>query len=327
MKISIIIPIYKVRDYIVDCLSSIIKQNVDESLYEVILVNDGTPDDSMEIASPFIEKINNIKIINQKNQGLSVARNNGFSLAEGEYIWFVDSDDWLLQDALINVFRAIEENPNCPVFSSRLLMNFEDGRQPKTEFNPTIFQLSGKDYLRLGYKQGAVQRFIFKKDFLLKYNLHFFPGILHEDGLFGIQMLYLTPKVCILQNPVYAYRIRTSGSIMSSVSVRSANDMLFIHKELRKFQLARVDKLDQPWFQLRLAFLIKDLYFFSRNIIRTKEFLSFYEENKLYLKEESKVLLHTKNNFWTGLYLSYFPIQWYSIRSLLKKYINEYFKI
>ena len=99
-KLSIILPVYNVERYIKPCLESIFKQGLDEDDYEVIIVNDGTEDRSMEVIEDIIAAHSNITVINQKNLSLSVARNNGIAEAKGEYILMPDSDDLLIENSL-----------------------------------------------------------------------------------------------------------------------------------------------------------------------------------------------------------------------------------
>ena len=110
MQLSIIIPVYKVEKYIRDTLQSIYRQQYDENLFEVIVINDGTPDDSMRIVAEFTNKHANLHIINQKNQGLSCARNAGLKIAQGEYVWFVDSDDTVTEESIGKVIECIERS-------------------------------------------------------------------------------------------------------------------------------------------------------------------------------------------------------------------------
>ena len=95
MILSIIIPIYNVEQFIAQCIESIYSQHFPLERFEVIAVNDGTPDHSMDIVKRFAAKYSNLQIINQENKGLSVARNTGMQYAKGDYVWFIDSDDWL----------------------------------------------------------------------------------------------------------------------------------------------------------------------------------------------------------------------------------------
>lgn len=102
--LSIIVPVYNVEQYISACLDSLYRQGVDEGLYEVVVVNDGTPDRSMNIVNQYVSEHTNIKIIQQENGGVSVARNNGIKHATGKYITFLDADDEIYPCILENVF-------------------------------------------------------------------------------------------------------------------------------------------------------------------------------------------------------------------------------
>ena len=99
-QLSIIVPVYNVEKYIYKCIDSLYHQGLSDDCFEIIIVNDGTLDTSMKIVSSFVDQHSNIKIINQENQGLSVARNNGLAQAEGDYILFVDSDDFIVDNSL-----------------------------------------------------------------------------------------------------------------------------------------------------------------------------------------------------------------------------------
>lgn len=100
MQLSIVVPVYNVEQYIRSCIESIYRQELDENDFEVILVNDGTQDNSFVIIEDIISNHTNITVIEQRNQGLSVARNTGLQHAKGEYVLFVDSDDLLIESTL-----------------------------------------------------------------------------------------------------------------------------------------------------------------------------------------------------------------------------------
>ena len=100
MDLSIIVPVYNVEQYIRTCIKSIFRQDLDEERFEVIIINDGTTDNSIDVIQDIINQHCNITIINQVNQGLSVARNNGIATAKGEYILMPDSDDMLVENSI-----------------------------------------------------------------------------------------------------------------------------------------------------------------------------------------------------------------------------------
>ncbi len=136
MKLSLIIPIYNVEPFIDQCLGSIYCQHWDEGQFEVVAVNDGTPDKSMDIVQRYAEEHSNLHIVNQTNQGLSVARNTGLSHACGEYVWFIDSDDWLTANALQVVNDAVKAHPNVEVFATVLMMQYEATGKAVVEYEP-----------------------------------------------------------------------------------------------------------------------------------------------------------------------------------------------
>lgn len=314
--LSLIIPIYNVEKYIEQCLISIYSQNIPEDLYEVIIVNDGTPDNAMSIVNKFSHH-DNLKILNQENQGLSIARNNGMAVSQGEYIWFIDSDDWLLPNALSIAIDEIKSNPTIDVFSSRLLMYYENNQKEKIDFNPDIFNLSGKEYLIKRYNAGASQRFILKSSFLNENKLFFYPHILHEDGVFGYSMLYLATHIKIIETPLYAYRIRSEGSIMSSISVKSSYDLIKGHKILKKFMKEKVGIEDQIWYQIRIFSMLSSCFIFTEKIINTPEFLVFYQTNKSYIKQECKIMQKANWNILRYLFLRISPYYYFKVRNYI----------
>ena len=322
MKLSIIIPIYNVEQYIEHCIKSILSQRADSDIVEIILVNDGTPDRSMEVANEIISKEKNVKIINQKNQGLSAARNAGLNVANGEYVWFVDSDDWLLPNALDDVIEAIAEYPTADVLSTILLDYIEDTKETYQEYYPKVFDLSGKTYLKLRYKQGASQRFIFKKQFLVKNNLTFSPNILHEDGLLGYKMLYLAEKVIILEKPVYVYRKR-SGSIMTSITIKTPIDMLFIHKQLVEFCNKFVAEEDKLWYRQEIYKILIDLFNFSLNLSFDPLFAKFYYENKKYFNQESSLMIQQGFMKPISYRMKYFQLIYMKFKLTAKKILQK----
>ena len=100
IQLSIIVPVYNVEKYIRPCIESIFRQGLDETLFEVIIVNDGTKDRTIDMIAGIIHQHTNVTVINQDNQGLSVARNNGIAKARGQYIFMPDSDDLLIENSL-----------------------------------------------------------------------------------------------------------------------------------------------------------------------------------------------------------------------------------
>lgn len=228
MNLSIIVPIYNVDKYLEKCLNSIYSQ-VDDTI-EVILVNDGSTDGSARIAESFANIHSNTILISQENQGLSMARNNGFKVATGKYIWFVDSDDWLPIEA-IKIFKDnIREDIDVYPISYSFVFDYKspvDVLYPK-ELN------SGKDMLVEGIFNIQAQFYIYKKDFLIENKISFFPGIYHEDFEFTPRMLYYAGKTRCINKPMYMFYKR-ENSISTVIRPKRAFDYLLICKNLYSF--------------------------------------------------------------------------------------------
>lgn len=229
--LSIIIPIYNVEKYIARCLDSIYNQNIDESQYEVIVVNDGSPDGSLDIIKTYEPKHTNLTIISQENAGLSAARNAGMEKAQGKYVWFVDSDDWLTGNSISVIFGYLKESPS--LIASRLIFTWENGETKVIEPNTDKLIVNNVEYLRK-FAVGAVQRYIIKRDLLIDNNLQFYTGIYHEDAEFAPRLLYHAKEIRVIPESVYHY-FQRDGSIMSSWKLKNSKDYCFVSNHLREY--------------------------------------------------------------------------------------------
>lgn len=227
-KLSIIVPIYNVEKYIRACIESIFNQGLSEDDFELILVNDGTPDKSLDVISDIIQTHNNIILINQPNQGPSIARNNGMMKASGEYIHFVDSDDLLVENSLsILLNEATKSNMDLVVADFLELSNNNIGTAdiniPK---NIKSCKRSGDDiYLEyLSPHDCHVWHTLFRRQFLLDNNITFSPGIYYEDIPY-MHECYIKAKTCVKTNiPIYIYRRGNQMSITLNFSERTGKD-------------------------------------------------------------------------------------------------------
>ena len=139
---------------------------------------------------------------------------------------------------------------------------------------------------------GASPRFIFKRIFLHENNLHFVPKVLHEDAIFGFEMLYLAKKVFVVDHALYVYRIRISGSIMSSIRIKTAYDLIYGHKYLSKFATNKVSAKDYNKYKELILGMILTLLDFCKDLYGTKDYSEFLkcDNNSVYIKEEAKMV-------------------------------------
>lgn len=198
--ISIIVPVYNVEKYIRTCIESIYRQNIDESLFEVIIVNDGTPDRSMEMIEDIISEHPNISVINQENQSLSVARNNGIAKAKGEYILMPDSDDLLVDCSLSLILEVAIQSKADVVVADFLEMTTEeiDNLRFVHQKKWYVEEKSGERLFLedLNPYQCYVWRALFKRKFLLYNHIKFVPKIRYQDVPFTHEC-YLKAEKCL----------------------------------------------------------------------------------------------------------------------------------
>lgn len=306
--LSIIVPLYKVEMYVEKCLTSILEQDLFAHKVELIVVNDGSPDKSAEIAGRIIKNTDCAYLINQENQGLSAARNAGLKMAHGRYVWFVDSDDSILPRSLDYIEKMICNNSEVDVFASVLRKKNELTGFEQNEKDPILLAglMSGKEYIQRNHYIGASQRFIIRKQLLDEYGLFFYPGIYHEDGLFGYQLLYLSQKVLVLDKPIYLYLLRSTNSIMSSFTKKNFLDNVLVHKKLVAFNRKYVSEDDKKWFMHSIYSCIMFSYFIYYNLKRSKENRIAYKKEWFYMRKQS-FLEMVRGNFLKGLFFFLLP--------------------
>lgn len=224
IAVSVIVPIYNVEAYLKECLDSLEGQTLKN--IEVIMVNDGSTDNSRNIAEEYAHRNDNFILIDRSNGGLSAARNTGMSHALGKYIYFLDSDDYILDSALETLYTKAEHDKldvlkfGACTFSDvdrELKWSTEDGYKYKGNY-PDVY--SGIDIL---------QRFIDNSDdypsccliftrleLIRKCNLNFLEGVIHEDHLFQWELMSVSQRVTVLNRPLYCRRFRPN-SITTSV--------------------------------------------------------------------------------------------------------------
>lgn len=216
---SVIVPLYNVSKYLQECIDSIISQNFED--FEIILINDGSTDNSGEICETYAEKHSNIKYYSKENGGLSLARNFGIDKADGDYLLFIDSDDFLTDpDFLAKIFTLIKNNTCDFVIYLPEEYNGDLSQKiithdPKCPFlNRTVNARDAIDYI---YGEDCyntmAQTKIIRRKYLLENELFFKPGIFHEDDEWIARTLLSYPDVVISDIAGYGYRHREDSII------------------------------------------------------------------------------------------------------------------
>ena len=239
MILSIIIPVYNVEKYVEKCIRSCENQDIPKENYEVIVVNDGSPDGSLAIVERLANEFSNIKVINQENKGLSMARNTGLEAAQGEYVWFVDSDDWIEENCLKEMTEKLIDD--IDILQIQCKRAYEDGttRIPAQKFLDGIH--SGKEMTEQGGLADPAQFSILRFEFLKVNDFKFFQGIYHEDSELKSRMVYTAKKIAFHKPPVYYYLKRDSDSIMAVPKPKRSSDLLTVCRHLHDFQMSRIE--------------------------------------------------------------------------------------
>lgn len=270
IKVSVIIPVYNVEKYIRQCLESIINQTLKD--IEIIIVNDGTRDNSMKIVEEYILD-ERIRVINKENGGLSSARNTGILAAQGKYICFIDSDDFIEKSMLEELYNIIEEK-NFDVVDSDIFLYDNKTHEIKERKNKEYLKIHKGLILWEKYNVEVVNK-IYKKSFLLGNNVFFEEGIIHEDELFSIKILLSTNKIEHINKSFYYYRINRSGSIMTDINIeKKLYSLKVIINKLKELQ-KRIITYDS--FSFLMLKLLEIRYLVGINFI-TKEDI---EKNKV----------------------------------------------
>ncbi len=242
--VSVIIPVYNVEKYLEECLESVTKQTLQQ--IEIIFVNDGSTDSSLEIIERFARQDPRITILTQENFGLSVTRNNGLSLAKGKYIYFLDSDDSIKPDALETLVQKMEEDRldilyfNTECFTEDTIYE-EELRSHVAYFvrkhsYPQVYE--GEDLLHLFHTRGEfivpVWMQLIKRSFLLENNLSFYPGIIHEDELFTFSTILKARRTGCLDAKLYKHKIRRNSIMTVAPSFANTYGYFITFIEMQK---------------------------------------------------------------------------------------------
>jgi len=255
IQFSIIIPMFKVANYINRCIESLESQDIDKNLYEIICINDGSPDNCREIVENLQKKYSNIVLINQENQGVSMARNNGIAIAKGKYILPIDPDDYLVPNTFKRIANLVEAD-NYDVF----YLGFE------------IFDVNEKSIWKTNYSKQEGETFsgvegyfeprgydvkdpdrsvaiLYKKQLLEDYNITYPKDVPYlEDGLFLAKVFAVATKVGFDNETFYQRTTRIGSATNSKLfhSEKAINGFINAINDLKLFSsIIKLNKQQQ----------------------------------------------------------------------------------
>lgn len=217
MKLSVLIPMYNVEDYIANCLESVINQNIPSNEYEIIIIDDGSTDNSKNIAEEYAKKHRNISLHSQTNIGLYATRNRLLKLANGDYIYNLDSDDYIVYNSFNTILNtAIEKNVDILGFDSISTKKKDIYKAQKEVVTLNAIVESGNNFLSQNIKYpNTVWWYIIKQDFIIDNTLKFDENNPLGDGPFTLRALHLTKKMLYLPLDIHRY-VKVSNSITNN---------------------------------------------------------------------------------------------------------------
>ena len=282
MTLSIVVPVYNVEPYLTKCIDSLLQQDIPPTEYEIILVDDGSTDDSGDLCDEYAVNYGNIRVIHQPNGGLSAARNAGVAAAEGKYIQFVDSDDYLNANILAGIIGQMERQS-----LDILRINYQNVNEKGQVFEPNKYSKPFVDYSeevcdgltflneRLGFACYAIQ-FVVKASLLHQEGNAFKEGIFYEDMEWAPRILLQAKRIASSPTMVYNYLYR-QNSITRNISLdkkrKSIEDKIYL---IEHFAALRQELSDDRWFDGMISQTVLSLF----SIISRY----FYSERKSYLR-------------------------------------------
>ncbi|MCF7560038.1 glycosyltransferase [Sabulilitoribacter multivorans] len=227
MKLSIIVPCYNVEDHIIRCLNSLVNQNLNPSDFEIIVIDDGSSDTSISLVKEFISKHKNIILYTQENRGLGAVRNRGIKLAKGEYIYFIDSDDYLAYNTM-NIILESAINNDVEILGFQTILTDDLSlfkSETVNEFNETSVSTGVEYMLKSKLHRSEAWWYILKREFLIDTGHTFEEGKFMEDIVFTFRILTDAKRFLFL--PIDAHRyVKNPDSIMNNESQKHLTKLI-----------------------------------------------------------------------------------------------------
>lgn len=266
-KISVILPVYNVEAYLEEALQSVIHQTLTD--IEIIAVNDGSTDNSLDIIKKYATTDSRISFYSQENKGQSAARNLALKHAKGEYLYMMDSDDRIASDTLETCFNYAEQTQADFIFFDGDIF-YEDGAQhlpwnyKRTHLCEEYQKYSGEYLLNkmidTQKHSCVVWLLLIRHTYLDSISLSFYPGIIHEDELFTTILTLKSKNIYCLQKSLVQHRVRNTSTMGKRYSKRNINCYLTVFDELFKFQ-------DSPIIRKFASYTLSKVFYTGHNIM------------------------------------------------------------
>ena len=311
MKFSIIVPAFNLETHIGKCLDSLLNQDLETSEYEVLIINDGSTDYTEAKVTEYTKTHSNVFLYNKENGGVSSARNFGIKLAKGEYILFVDGDDWLCNAVIGKIYLNLKNN-DLEIARFGYNSVFEDsGDIESTVLKKNHFPISGFEFISNSKtKEFYPWAYVISRDFLLKNKLLFNTGLSFcEDKEFMIRALFFAKRFQNFDFIYYNYNINREGSATAIYSNKHLCDAIKANIMIYKFSISTsisndylklysIKSLEKSYYKLAAQSLWSNFLFWKTYLLSNEMFLE-----KIY-KDSFKLFILRKNSY--IFYLSFY---------------------
>lgn len=304
MKLSIIVPVYNVAPYVMRCLESLRFPSDD---YEVVVVNDGSTDDTLRQVQQFDWKDVRHQIATQENHGAAYARNVGLQCAAGDYVWFVDGDDWIEIQSIESITKQLVDI-DILAFASYYYVSSNNRTIRSIENIPN----TGRELSFCDYFHGP-PFYVFRRKFLMQNGLTFKEGIYYEDTHFIPRALYKAGALGVFNQPVYCYFHREGSLTKSTLREKHVDDQIVIINDLSEFMHKEVRAEDRILWGRSISHNINTLAF---SVCRSGD-KALQDKVRKFLRESPTTsMLKTSSNKWNRI--------WFWISKL---FANSYFTV
>lgn len=223
IDLSIIVPLYNTEKYIARCLDSLLNQSIPVDRYEILVINDGSPDNGKQLVEKYVSKYSNIKLFDQTNQGLYITRNRGIEIASGKYLYFIDSDDFIAENSLFSIIEYMKEY-ELDIFGFSIVATSESSLAPMNISKSDLIELEifdGPTYISQKSFRNEVVWYLVNREFLIKNNMSFRNGHGLEDGIFTAELIYNAKRITSALLKIYGYFQRPESTMHTNNSLRN----------------------------------------------------------------------------------------------------------
>lgn len=313
-KISVIVPIYKCEQYIHRCVNSILNQTFSD--FELILVDDGSPDNCGEICEEYAKKDFRVKVIHQVNGGQAVARNNGVKESQGEWLHFVDSDDMIHPKTLEILYKnAIDNDVKLSMCCAFQGEKIPDDFSQNYDITADILNMDEENIFHLckneKYYYWVVWGKLLHKSIFLKHPLT--EGRIYEDNAIVCKWLHEAKKVSVIPSPLYFYYINTSGTTKKNFTEKQLDILWAFEEQISFFHSLDYDKMTEHLVSYYFE-ISANMYYRAKHEDNNKKYIKTIKEHKKHIEKTYSKYIHLDTERKLYIYEKTNPFMFFAMR-------------